>query len=351
MRQLISTTEIDECLESEHNCRLDTECFNTPGSFTCACDEGYIGNGTVCEDIDDASRKTTVVIQMLSVSAHLAASHAPAMRAILATAQATVDPEPCEILDLECDSQAQCLFTGVGYDCVCNEGFFGNVTACKGPKDECKASGQDCDINAECLDVGGSFMCTCQEGFIGNSMSCTDCETATDIPYCAKCRSSQDTTPVCEVCNTGFFVATNVTYTALHRAPGAGEDRKASGGQSGVQTQAETTRGKQGVYNTFARAARATSNRACVHPLENIEFALTNSDEYSLDINCQCNGKTPTAEDERCLVSGNTVVFPVPKVTGEYRCEMVAVAGCNIKPGQIHRLGGIYKITVCEVTE
>ncbi len=42
-------SDIDECDEILDNCAEDNaECTNTIGSFTCACDPGYSGDGTVC---------------------------------------------------------------------------------------------------------------------------------------------------------------------------------------------------------------------------------------------------------------------------------------------------------------
>ena len=40
--------ETDECTLGSHNCGINAECTNTNGSFSCACNAGYSGNGVTC---------------------------------------------------------------------------------------------------------------------------------------------------------------------------------------------------------------------------------------------------------------------------------------------------------------
>ena len=40
--------DIDECNASNNNCHPQAHCCNTEGSFVCACNEGYIGDGVKC---------------------------------------------------------------------------------------------------------------------------------------------------------------------------------------------------------------------------------------------------------------------------------------------------------------
>ena len=41
-------TDIDECAANSHDCHLSATCTNTDGSFACACNEGYTGDGRKC---------------------------------------------------------------------------------------------------------------------------------------------------------------------------------------------------------------------------------------------------------------------------------------------------------------
>ncbi len=40
--------DVDECAANTDNCNATADCTNTDGSFTCACWDGYSGNGVNC---------------------------------------------------------------------------------------------------------------------------------------------------------------------------------------------------------------------------------------------------------------------------------------------------------------
>ena len=42
-----SFTDINECAASP--CHHNASCTNTEGSYTCNCQSGYSGNGSICE--------------------------------------------------------------------------------------------------------------------------------------------------------------------------------------------------------------------------------------------------------------------------------------------------------------
>ncbi|TNF31813.1 MAG: hypothetical protein EP329_11810, partial [Deltaproteobacteria bacterium] len=44
-------TDIDECAAGSDNCDANATCTNTVGAFTCACNDGYEGDGVTCTQI------------------------------------------------------------------------------------------------------------------------------------------------------------------------------------------------------------------------------------------------------------------------------------------------------------
>ena len=53
-----STSDVDECTLSNDDCHDVATCTNTPGSFSCACNIGWTGNGTSCE-----GRRVKILLQ------------------------------------------------------------------------------------------------------------------------------------------------------------------------------------------------------------------------------------------------------------------------------------------------
>ena len=41
-------TDLNECMIEEEPCDANATCTNTNGSFTCECNDGYIGDGFTC---------------------------------------------------------------------------------------------------------------------------------------------------------------------------------------------------------------------------------------------------------------------------------------------------------------
>ncbi|XP_048586390.1 uncharacterized protein LOC5504315 isoform X1 [Nematostella vectensis] len=124
-------TDIDECLNGEHNCSDKAICTNSEGAFSCKCLLGYDGGGFTC----------------------------------------TTDGT-CE--GVKCDPNAKCIAaspSGENRTCACNDGFSGNGLFCR-DIDECALGHANCHRKAECVNQLGSFVCRCVIGYVGNGVDC-----------------------------------------------------------------------------------------------------------------------------------------------------------------------------------
>jgi hypothetical protein len=117
---------------SGHNCHEDASCTNSPGSFSCACVDGYEGDGLSCSDLDE-----------------------------------------CVLSTHDCDPNATCTNLAGSFECACNTGYHGPGTFCA-DLDECTLGTHDCDANATCTNSIGGFGCACNPGFEGEGSSCLE---------------------------------------------------------------------------------------------------------------------------------------------------------------------------------
>ena len=46
---------MDECADSTHNCDINDSYTDNDGSFSCACNLSWEGDGTTCNDFDECS--------------------------------------------------------------------------------------------------------------------------------------------------------------------------------------------------------------------------------------------------------------------------------------------------------
>ncbi|WP_437586227.1 LamG-like jellyroll fold domain-containing protein [Sorangium sp. So ce1000] len=127
-------TDVNECALGTDNCDANAACTNTTGSFTCACNAGYEGDGVTCTEIDECALGTD-----------------------------------------NCDANAACTNTPGSFTCACNAGYEGDGVTCT-HVNECDPS--PCQNGGTCIDGEDSYTCQCPAGFTG-----TNCEI--DIDDCA----------------------------------------------------------------------------------------------------------------------------------------------------------------------
>lgn len=180
--------DIDECA-TPGRCDPNATCTNTPGSFMCACNSGYLGPGDICTDIDECRMDASNDCDVNSVCSNTEGSYTctcnDGYRQIGRSCQ---DIDECAEGTALCRRDEICVNRiGMRYQCVCAPGFHRppGESNCepecgdgaRGPGEECDdgntVDGDGCtgcmmDRNFSCLETTGVSVCrqTCGDGLI-----------------------------------------------------------------------------------------------------------------------------------------------------------------------------------------
>ncbi|CAD7671475.1 unnamed protein product [Nyctereutes procyonoides] len=118
----------DECGSGQHNCDENAICTNTVRGHSCTCKPGYVGNGTICRDIDECTEGI-----------------------------------------IECHNHSRCVNLPGWYHCECRSGFHDDGTySLSGEScidiDECALRTHTCWNDSACINLAGGFDCLCPSG-------------------------------------------------------------------------------------------------------------------------------------------------------------------------------------------
>ena len=175
----ITVMDVDECATQTDDCDVNATCTNTPGSFTCACNSGYSGDGKTCSDIDECTAGTH------TCDANATCSNTPGSFTCACNSGFNGDGASCADINEcvagthTCSVNAACTNTPGSFTCSCNSGYSGDGTVCS-DIDECTLQTDNCDANATCDNNAGGFLCTCNPGFTGNGVVCSSSDPCTD---------------------------------------------------------------------------------------------------------------------------------------------------------------------------
>ncbi|XP_018328225.1 fibrillin-2 isoform X2 [Agrilus planipennis] len=160
------TEEIDECQLMPTMCTHGS-CMNTPGSFECRCNRGYI----------------------YDINSHQC-----------------IDENECQRVPNPCEGNAQCINLPGSFECKCPEGYKHGPTLMDCIDiDECIERPNICN-NGQCKNLQGSFQCICTKGFLLTPSR----DNCIDIDECVRYPN---------VCNNGTCVNQIGTYKC-HCNPG-----------------------------------------------------------------------------------------------------------------------------------
>ncbi|MCB9786920.1 MAG: DUF1929 domain-containing protein [Deltaproteobacteria bacterium] len=222
--------DVDECADGADTCAPDAACTNTDGGFECACLSGFYGDGqscAACAAVEHCAGAVTCTSGADSVC-DLCAPHysGPGCAAF----------DECAAHADTCAPEATCADTADAYECVCNDGYYGDgetcqacspVAHCEGAVhctgagdsvcesceagyggaacvdvDECAGATAACDPDATCTNREGGYDCTCKVGFFGDGESCQACPEVADCVGVVTCTTALDAS--CSECASGF---------------------------------------------------------------------------------------------------------------------------------------------------
>ncbi|XP_028400846.1 fibrillin-3-like [Dendronephthya gigantea] len=169
----IPVDDVDECLLGTHRCHSQATCNNTIGSYTCTCNEGFIGNGNVCNDKDECALETHRCHYQALCNNAIGSYSCTCKEGFTGSGNICEDKDECSLRNHKCHFKASCNNTIGSYTCTCNDGFTGNGIVCK-DIDECTLKTKKCHPQASCNNSIGSYTCSCNKGFIGNGTICKD---------------------------------------------------------------------------------------------------------------------------------------------------------------------------------
>ena len=125
--------DINECRYGTHSCDDNAECRNTPGSYTCTCNDGFSGDGFTC------------------------------------TARQSAKPLVCgpgyKPWGQRCMGKSNTLISSKSTK------YWGSC--CVADINECREGRHRCSRNAYCSNTLGSYTCTCASGYTGDGFTCT----------------------------------------------------------------------------------------------------------------------------------------------------------------------------------
>ncbi|KAJ8036652.1 Latent-transforming growth factor beta-binding protein 4 [Holothuria leucospilota] len=155
--------DLDECEDNSHDCDEEAYCTNIPGGYTCRCNEGYSGNGTLCEDQLECEGSN-------HCNANSRCQDLPGSYYCVCQDGYQGNGENC-VGKHNCEEERVCLENFIcieedpGYSCNCPNGFQVVDDNCV-DIDECINS--PCAENATCYNTEGSFYCSCPSGYFGD---------------------------------------------------------------------------------------------------------------------------------------------------------------------------------------
>ena len=196
----------DECVLGQHNCDADADCTDTAAAFVCSCRDGYQGDGTDCEDVDECLTDNGGCAQVCNNDEGTFSCACNEGYALNEDGLGCDDVDECAQDNGGCDQT--CANETGGFSCSCDAGFTLNEDGlgCD-DVDECATANGGCA--QVCNNDEGTFACACNEGYALNedAVTCRDIdECLVDNGGCAQACTNEEGAFRCS-CGEGYTLA------------------------------------------------------------------------------------------------------------------------------------------------
>ncbi|KAM3606136.1 uncharacterized protein V6R79_011362 [Siganus canaliculatus] len=195
----------ETCLNASSACHPLAICNIHQGSFYCQCRDGYEGNGTDCQDINECEQSQKQVCPDFSYCFNMNGSYiCDCWEGFQDNGTLCKDIDECATGNFTCPNNSSCTNTEGNYECICDLGFSANGSLCM-DIDECSLDLSFCPSFSDCLNTDGSFVCECWTGYQGNDTDCVDineCLINSSCPEHSTCINNNGSYHC--ICDSGF---------------------------------------------------------------------------------------------------------------------------------------------------
>ncbi|XP_052775111.1 uncharacterized protein LOC128213450 [Mya arenaria] len=173
---LIKCADVDECSDPRLN-DCDQICENTDGDYTCSCHDGYQFVDGSCQDIDECKIRSPCEHLCENFDGGFRCSCFPGYNLNLTNRHSCIAKTECTDAEKSnCSEHSSCVSVDGNPNCVCEKGFEMDESyqQCL-DVDECII---DSPCNQNCENLDGAFNCSCNVGFtlMADSITCRECE-------------------------------------------------------------------------------------------------------------------------------------------------------------------------------